>query len=72
MEQTDRRITLTNPAEYFQLLSTLPPHYEGDVVLTMQESAFVSSAGSGGDRLLHALSPEESRAYFATMETVAA
>ena len=52
--------------EYFHLLSTLPAAYRGDVVLLMNESAFVSSSADGGDCVLSVLCADDVPAYLET------
>jgi hypothetical protein len=65
-------------AEYLHLLSTLPTAFHGDVVLILNDEAFVSATGRGGDRVLYALRPDDVRFYLETKmlteagETVAA
>jgi len=59
-------------AEYLHLLSTLPAAYHGDVMLILKESAFVSSTGRGGDRVLYALRPEDVQFYLETKTLTAA
>jgi hypothetical protein len=52
--------------EYFHLLSTLPAAYRGDVVLLMNESAFVSSSADGGDCVLSVLCANDVPVYLET------
>jgi hypothetical protein len=77
IEQTARDIEAVivdgaaTAAQYLQLLSTLPMTYNGDVVLIGDESAFVSAAGRGGDRVLYALRPGDVLFYLETKQLIA-
>lgn len=52
--------------EYLHLLATLPPAFHGDVALILEDCAFVSALGRGGDRVLYALRPEDVHFYLET------
>lgn len=56
------------PAEMFlELLSSLPPHFTGDILRVDKRGAgFLSATGRGGDRVLYALDPDDVYFYFAT------
>jgi hypothetical protein len=53
-------------AEYLHFLCTLPAAYRGDVLLLLDDSAFLSSGSADGDRALHALPAAEAQAYVET------
>lgn len=54
----------TSAADYLSLLASLPPQFAGDVLLiTNDDSGFLSSTGRGGDRVLYALSATDVRFY---------
>ena len=53
----DRASTAT---QYLDLLASLPAEFNGDVLFVRyDESAFLSSLGRGGDRVLYSLSAED-------------
>ncbi|HUP48870.1 MAG TPA: hypothetical protein VNA04_08770 [Thermoanaerobaculia bacterium] len=57
----------TSPADYLSLLAALPPAFTGDVLLIREDdSAFLSSLGRGGDRVLYALTATDLRFYLET------
>jgi hypothetical protein len=57
--------TATGP-EYLHFLCTLPDAYRGDVLLILNDSAFLSSGSPNGDRALYALQSEEAKSYVET------
>ena len=57
----------TSASEYLSLLASLPAQFAGDVLLiTSDDSGFLSSLGRGGDRVLYALSAPDIRFYLET------
>jgi hypothetical protein len=53
--------------EFLHLLSALPSHIAGDVLLVRDDGrGFLSAVGRGGDRVLYALSPGDVAFYFRT------
>jgi hypothetical protein len=51
-------------SEFLSLLSNLPEELHADILFIREDdSAFLSSTGRGGDRLLYALSPVDVRFY---------
>ena len=53
-------------AEYLHFLCTLPAAHAGDVLLILNDSAFLSSTHGGVDRALYALRPEDAQLYLET------
>jgi len=54
-------------AQYLELLSTLPAEFSGDVLyLRDDDTAFLSSNGRGGDRVLYSLGRDDVRFYLET------
>lgn len=54
-------------SDFLSLLAELPHQFRGDVLFIRQDdSAFVSSTGRGGDRLVYALSSTDLRFYLET------
>ncbi|HEV2720356.1 MAG TPA: hypothetical protein VG323_10095 [Thermoanaerobaculia bacterium] len=58
--------------EYLQLLAMLPASFNGDVVLILDDGAFLSASGRGGDRVLYTLAPDDLRFYLETKMLTAA
>lgn len=57
----------TSASEYLALLASLPAPFAGDVLLiTNDDSGFLSSLARGGDRVLYALSATDARFYLET------
>jgi len=54
------------PAEFLELLSTLPQTFVGDVLLMRHDTSFLSSAGRAEGRLLYALTPNDLQFYLET------
>ena len=60
-------------SDYLALLAELPGVFHGDVLLIRDdETGFMSSTGRGGDRILYALSAEDTRFYLETTSLVEA
>ncbi len=58
-------------ADYLALLADLPNEFRGDVVYIREnDSAFLSSCGRGGDRIIYALSAVDLRFYLETNDLV--
>lgn len=54
----------TSAAEYLELLAAIPHTFTGDVLLIRTDnSAFLSSLGRGGDRVLYSLGANDLRFY---------
>lgn len=63
----------SSPAEYLSMLAGLPHSFTGDVVLiTADDSAFLSALGRGGDRVLYSLSSRDLHFYLETHGLVGA
>ena len=61
----------TSASEYLSLLASLPAEFAGDVLMiTNDDSGFLSSLGRGGDRVLYALSATDIRFYLETHDLV--
>ncbi len=59
------------PAQFLELLSSLPDHFLGDVLFIRAEGAsFLSATGRGGGRLLYALTGSDVDFYLQTMRLV--
>jgi hypothetical protein len=57
----------SSPAEYLSLLAGLPHSFTGDVVLiSADDSGFLSALGRGGDRVLYSLSSRDLHFYLET------
>lgn len=54
------------PAEFLELLSTLPQTFVGDVLLMRGDTSYLSSAGRADGRLLYALTAEDLQFYLET------
>ena len=67
MDQDVERIVIdrcASSSDYLSLLANLPHEFRGDVLYIREDdSAFLSSAGRGGDRLIFALSATDLRFY---------
>lgn len=60
-----------SPAEYLDVLASLPAEFSADVMLIRSDdSGYLSSAGRGGDRALHALRAEDVRFYLEANQLV--
>jgi hypothetical protein len=58
-------------AQYLELLSTLPSEFSGDVLyLRDDDTAYLSSNGRGGDRVLYSLGADDVRFYLETHSLV--
>lgn len=58
-------------AEYLELLATLPAEFGGDVMLVRSDAtAYLSSQGRGGDRVLYLLGIDDVEFYFETNDLV--
>ncbi|MCU1246548.1 MAG: hypothetical protein JWN02_2458 [Acidobacteria bacterium] len=58
-------------AQYLELLSTIPVEFSGDVLyLRDDDTAYLSSNGRGGDRVLYSLGCEDVRFYLETHSLV--
>ena len=58
-------------AEYLSLLAALPNQFTGDILMIRSDSSgFLSATGRGGDRILYALSPEDTEFYLETVRLV--
>ena len=56
-------------AEFLDVLTSLPPGYQGDVVMIRTgDGGFLSTAGRGGDRVLYALTSRDLQFYFGAHE----
>jgi hypothetical protein len=70
MEQDVERVILdqsTTPAEFLELLASLPREFTGDVLLIRTgDSGFLSALGRGGDRVLYALGARDIAFYLET------
>jgi len=70
MEQDVERVILdqsTTPAEFLELLASLPGEFTGDVILIRPgNSGFLSALGRGGDRVLYALAARDIEFYLET------
>lgn len=70
MEQDVERVILdhsTTPAEFLELLASLPREFTGDVMLIRPgNTGFLSSLGRGGDRVLYALGAHDIAFYLET------
>ncbi|HUP45360.1 MAG TPA: hypothetical protein VM779_07575 [Thermoanaerobaculia bacterium] len=54
----------TSAGEYLTLLASLPPTFNGDVILIREgDEGFLSATGRGGGRVLYALSASDVRFY---------
>ncbi|HEY0144026.1 MAG TPA: hypothetical protein VGF48_24275 [Thermoanaerobaculia bacterium] len=58
------------PADFLDLLATLPHEFTGDVLLIGSEKAYLSASGRGGDRVLYALRDIDVRFYLETHDLV--
>jgi hypothetical protein len=59
------------PAEFLELLTTLPSAFLGDVLLMRdKDSSFLSSAGRADGRLLYSLTPADLQFYLETLGLV--
>jgi len=53
-----------SPAEYLDLLASLPRDFGADVLLIREDDrGYLSATGRGGDRSIHALSADDIRFY---------
>ncbi|MEA2337577.1 MAG: hypothetical protein QOE82_1584 [Thermoanaerobaculia bacterium] len=65
-EDVDRLIIdcTSNQGEFLTLLTALPPAFGGDVLfISTDETAYLSTTGRAGGRLLYALAPEDVQFY---------
>jgi hypothetical protein len=60
------------PAQYLELLASLPDEFAGDVLYAREDgTAFLSAAGRGAGRLLYNLSEADLRFYLGTHDLLA-
>lgn len=68
------RVVIDNaatPAEFLELLATLPPNFGGDVLLIADGGgSYLSSPGRGDGRVLYSVSDADVRFYLETHELV--
>lgn len=59
------------PAEFLELLATLPQEFSGDLLFIAEDTrSYLSALGRGGDRVLYALQEHDVRFYLETHELV--